>query len=141
MVNHQIGLREEEKGNTAFSTKHGHWSYKGLVFGIKTALETLQRMTNTVLSGLVGSQCSILLGDTVVYGRSLVVHDNKLREILATLWNYRLKFQLEKCEFLRKEFDYLRHIIQDSGLKHELTKIKATEEFPPPTNVKTLKDI
>jgi len=118
--------------------KHGHWSYKGLPFEIKTALETFQRMTNTVLRGLVGSRCFLFLDDIVVYGRSLVVHDNKLREILATLWNNRLKFQPEKCELLRKEFDYLRHITSDSGVKHEPTKIKAIEEFPPPTNVKPL---
>jgi hypothetical protein len=73
------------------------------------------------------------------YGISLVVHDNKLREILARLRKYTLKLQPEKCEFLRKEVDYLGNITLESGVKSEPTKIKAIEEFPPPTNVKILK--
>ena len=75
----------------------------------------------------------------MVYGRSLVVQDNKLREMLARLGKYTLKLQPEKCEFLRKEVDYLGNITLGSGVKSEPTTIKAIEEFPPPTNVKILK--
>jgi hypothetical protein len=34
---HQIELEEEDKENTAFSTKNGHWEYQRLPFGLKTA--------------------------------------------------------------------------------------------------------
>jgi hypothetical protein len=51
MGNHQIELREEDKENTAFSTKRGHWAYKRPSFGLKTAPSTFQRMINNVLCG------------------------------------------------------------------------------------------
>jgi len=75
----------------------------------------------------------------VVYGTSLVVHNNKLREILARLRKYTLQFQPQKREFSREEVDYLWNITPGSEVKSEPIKIKATGEFPPLTNLKTLK--
>lgn len=76
---HQIEVAEQDRAVTAFSTKEGHWEYKRLPFGLKTAPATFQRMMNVVLSGLTGSRCFLYLDDVIVYARSLVEHDIKLR--------------------------------------------------------------
>jgi hypothetical protein len=99
---HQIELEEKDREKTAFSTKQGHWDYRRLPFGLKTAPATFQKMVNSVLSGLTGTRCFAFLDDIVVYAKSLVEHDTKLREVLARLRKYKLKLQPEKCEFLRK---------------------------------------
>jgi hypothetical protein len=39
---HQIELEEGERPKTAFSTKQGHWEYRRLPFGLKTAPATFQ---------------------------------------------------------------------------------------------------
>jgi hypothetical protein len=49
---HQTEMDPRDIGKTQFSTKHGHWAYKRMPFGLKTAAATFQRMINTVLSGL-----------------------------------------------------------------------------------------
>jgi hypothetical protein len=43
---HQIELNQEDKDKTAFSTKQGHWAYKKMPFGLKTAPATFQAMMN-----------------------------------------------------------------------------------------------
>ena len=53
---HQIEVAEQDRAITAFSTKEGHWEYKRLPFGLKTAPATFQRMMNAVMSGLTGSR-------------------------------------------------------------------------------------
>ena len=53
---HHIEVAEQE-----FSAKEGHWEYKLLPFGFKTAPATFQRMMNGVLSGLTGSLCFVFL--------------------------------------------------------------------------------
>jgi len=78
---HQIEVAEQDRAKTAFSTKEGHWEYKRLPFGLKTAPATFQRMMNVVLRGLRGSRCSVFLDDIVLYTRSLPEHDGKLREV------------------------------------------------------------
>lgn len=60
-----------------FSTKDGHWAYKRMQFGLKTAPATFQKTMNNVLSGLTGTGCFVLLDDIVVYANSLVDHDTK----------------------------------------------------------------
>ena len=40
---HQIELEPGDGPKTAFSTKQGHWEYKRLPFGLKTAPATFKR--------------------------------------------------------------------------------------------------
>jgi hypothetical protein len=113
---HQIELAEQDRAITAFSTKEGHWEYRRLPFGLKTAPATLQRMMNVVLSGLTGSRCFVFLDDICVYAKSLSEHDTKLREVFDRLRENRLKLKAEKCQFLRKEVNYLGHVISERGV-------------------------
>jgi len=92
---------------TAFSMKEGHWVYKRMPFGLKTAPATFQKMMNNVLSGLTGTRCFVFLDDIVIYANSLVDHDRKLRDVFRRLRRYNLKLQPDKCEFLRKEVIFL----------------------------------
>ena len=92
---------EEGKGpKMAFSTKQGHWEYRRLPFGLKTALAMFQKLMNSVLSGLTRTRCFVYLDNIVIYAKSLEDHNTKLCEVLDRLRTYRLKLQQEKCEFL-----------------------------------------
>jgi len=98
MGNHHIDMDPSYIDKTAFSTKEGHWAYKRMSFGLKTAPATFQRMMN-VLSGLTGKRCSVFIGDIVMYANSLVGHDRKLRDVFRRLRKYNLKLQPNKCDF------------------------------------------
>ena len=76
---HQIEVAEQDRAVTAFSMKEGHWEYRRLPFGLKTAPATFQRMMNVMLRGLTGSRCFVFLDNIVVYARSLSEHDTKQR--------------------------------------------------------------
>jgi len=82
MCYHQIELEQGEGPKTAFSTKQGHWEYRRLPFGLKTAPATFQKMMNSVLSGLTGTRCFVYLDDIVIYAKSLADHNTKLKEVL-----------------------------------------------------------
>lgn len=136
---HQIEVAEEDRAKTAFSTKEGHWEYRRLPFGLKTAPSTFQRMMNVVLSGLTGSRCFVFLDDIVVYAKSLAKHDAKIRQVFDRIRGNNLKLKPEKCEFLRKEVSYLGHVISENGVLPDKAKTRVVEDFPTPRNVKQLK--
>ena len=136
---HQIELEEGEGPKTAFSTKQGHWEYKWLPLGLKTAPATFQKLMNSVLSGLTGTRCFVYLDDIVIYAKSLQDHNNKLREVLGRLRKHRLKLQPDECELLRKEVNYLGHQITEAGVRPDPRKVLAITTFPTPTTVKQLK--
>ena len=136
---HQIELEEGEGPKTAFRTKQGHWEYRRLPFGLKIAPATFQKLMNSVLRGLTGTRCFVYLDDIVIYAKSLADHNIKLREVLDRLRTYRLKLQPEKCEFPRKEVNYLEHQITEAGVKSDPQKMAAITSYPTPTSVKELK--
>lgn len=53
----QIDMDPSDIDKTGFSTKEGHWAYKRMPFGLKTAPSAFQRMVNNVLRGLTGTGC------------------------------------------------------------------------------------
>jgi hypothetical protein len=126
---HQIELGPKDKEKTGFSTKQGHWEYRMIPFGLKTAPATFQSMISSVLSGLTGSRCSVFLDDVVMNVRSLAEHEVKPREVFAIFRKYNLKLQPDKCEFLRKEVNYLGHIITENGVRPDPTKVQSVEIF------------
>ena len=77
---HQIDMDPSDIDKTAFSTKEGHWAYKRMLFGLKMAPATFQKMNN-VLSGLTDTRCFVFLDDIVIYANYLVHHDRKLRDV------------------------------------------------------------
>jgi hypothetical protein len=80
---HQIDMDPKDIDKTAFSTKGGHWAFRRLPFGLKTAGATSQSMMNSVFSGLTGTRCFAFLDDICIYANSLAEHDRKLREYLV----------------------------------------------------------
>jgi len=136
---HQIELAPGEGPKTAFSTKQGHWEYRILPFGLKMAPATFKKMMNSVLSGLTGTRCFVYLDDIVIYARSLADHNTKLQEVLDRLQMHKLKLQPDKCEFLRKEVNYLGHQITEAGVRLDPQKVAAIEQFPTSITSKQLK--
>ena len=136
---HQIDMDPRDVDKTAFSTKEGHWAYKRMPFGLKTAPATFQRVMNNVLSGLTGTRCFVFLDDIVVYANSLIDHDRKLRDVFGRLRKHNLKLQPDKCEFLRKEVVFLGHKISEHGVEPDTRKVEAITNFPTPKTAKQLK--
>jgi len=136
---HQIEMDPSDIDKTAFSTKEGHWAYKRMPFGLKTAPATFQKLMNNVLSVLTGTRCFVFLDDIVLYANSLADHDKKLREVLERLRKHNLKLQPDKCEFLKKDVVYLGHKISEHGVEPDARKLEVIEQFPPPKTAKQLK--
>lgn len=136
---HQIPMAREDASKTAFSTPYGHYEYTRMPFGLKNAPATFQRLMDSVLMGLQGTELFVYLDDIVVYARSLDEHEAKLARLMNRLRAVNLKLQPDKCEFLRKEVAYLGHVIGEDGVKPDPGKVKAIKEFPAPKNHKNIK--
>ena len=76
-----------------------------------------------------------------MYGEKLQVHNDKLREVLATLRMHNFKLQPEKCAFLRKEITYLGHKLTTRGLLPDSDKIAVVKKFLLPQTLATSNNI
>lgn len=136
---HQIEVNPADMPKTAFTTQSGHYEFKRMPFGLKTAPATFQRAMDNVLRGLQGIHCMVYLDDIIVYSSSLPEHISKLRKIFDRLRATNLKVTLDKSEFFRKEVLYLGHTITKDGLMPNNDKIKAVLNFPLPRSTTEIK--
>ncbi|CAK9824012.1 Retrovirus-related Pol polyprotein from transposon 297 [Anthophora retusa] len=137
---HQIGMDEKDAEKTAFSTPFGHYEFNRMPFGLRNAPATFQRLMDSILSGLQGTELFVYLDDIVIYASSLSEHKAKFNRLAERLRRANLKLQPSKCSFLRREVAYLGHIISDEGVKPCPTKISAVKNFPGPKNAKTVRE-
>lgn len=136
---HQIAMNPEDKTKTAFSTEKGHFHFTRMPFGLKGAPATFQRAMNYALTGLTGVKCFVYLDDVVIYGYDLQDHNKKICDVFNALRKFNLKLQPRKCFFLRKEINFLGHVITNNGIKPDPSKLFALQNYPRPKNAKEIK--
>lgn len=136
---HQIEMDENSRQKTAFSTDLGHYEFLRMPFGLKNAPATFQRAMNSILGDLIGKICYVYLDDVIVFGRCLKSHLRNLEKVLERLEQANLKIQLDKCEFLKRNCEFLGHIITPTGIKPNPDKIKEIQDWKLPTSEKQIK--
>lgn len=136
---HQIELDKESRQKTAFSTDLGHFEFLRMPFGLKNAPATFQRAMNSILGNLIGRVCYVYLDDIIIFGRSLNEHLENLGKVLDRLASSNLKIQLDKCEFLKRDCEFLGHVITGNGIKPNPEKIKEVEKWNLPKSQKEIK--
>ncbi|XP_056641536.1 uncharacterized protein LOC130448273 [Diorhabda sublineata] len=129
---HQIQMSECSIEKTAFNVDGGHYEYLRMPFGLKNAPSTFQRAVNEVLKDIQNKICMVYMDDIIIFSTSLQEHIQNLKLVFSKLRHAELKIQLDKCEFLRKEVEYLGHVVTPHGIKPNPNKIKAIQNFPIP---------
>lgn len=135
---HQIPLRESDIEKTAFSINNGKYEFTRLPFGLKNAPAIFQRALDDILKDHIGKICYVYIDDIIVFGNNDQSHLENVETIFHTLEKANMKVQLDKCEFFKREVEFLGFIVSPTGLKTNPTKVKAIQDFPCP---KTLKDL
>lgn len=136
---HQIEVDPRDIEKTAFSVENGHYEYVRMPFGLKNAPSTFQRVMDNVLRDLIGKECLVYIDDIVVFSVSLEEHIEKLTKVFQRLREWNLKIQVDKCHFLKKEIEFLGHVVSQDGIKPNPAKIEAIKSFPIPKTTKEIK--
>lgn len=136
----QIPLQQDSRPVTAFTVPGmGLYQFKVMPFGLHSAPATFQRLLDTIIGPDLESKAIAYLDDIVILGKTFEEHINLLEEVFKRLRQAGLKLNPEKCQFGRTELRYLGHIIDRDGIHTDPEKIRCMQEFPEPTNVKTLR--
>ena len=108
-------------------------------FGLTNAPSVFQRLMQKVLARLNPENgpdfVIVYIDDILVFSRTLEEHLEHLRLVIERLEEVQLKLKPVKCQFIRKEVDYLRHVLTPEGLKVNTRLVEAVANFPRPQNV------
>ena len=139
----QIKMHPASQEKTAFCTPHGLFEFKVMPFGLTNAPSVFQRLMQQILSSTNPEDgprfVTAYIDDLLVFSSTLSEHLHHLRLILTKLWDVGLKLNPSKCCFIRKEVEYLGHVITPHGLKPNEKLIAAVKVFVPPKNIQELR--
>ena len=118
----QVELEEEAKPLTAFTMGPlGFGECERMPFGLTNVPATFQRLMESCLGELHLSWCIIYLDDIIVFSQIPEEHLVRLQAVFDKLKAARLKSKPSKCEWFKKQINYLGHVV---GLKGVATDPK-----------------
>lgn len=136
---HQIEIDERDIHKTAFTVENGHYEFIRMPFGLKTAPATFQRLMNYVLKEYINKICLVYLDDIIIFSASIEEHIDSLNKIFKRLEEAKLMIQLDKSEFMKKETEFLGHIVTLDGIRPNPKKIECVKNFPIPKTPRQIK--
>ena len=130
---YRIRLREGDEWKTAFRTRYGHFEYMVMPFGLCNAPATFQSYINNALGELVDTICVAYLDDILVFTKTRDSHTKALRNIFERLRRSELYVKPSKCQFYRREVEFLGFILTPDGVKMDNTRVEAIQNWEEPT--------
>ncbi|MCO5590874.1 hypothetical protein L7F22_044849 [Adiantum nelumboides] len=77
--------------------------------------------------------------DMIIFSKSETVHMEHLRAVFEMLRKERLVVNGKKSEFFMEEIHFLGHIVSKDGVRMDLAKIKAIQDWPEPVNLREVR--
>ena len=107
--------------------------------GLRNAPVIFERLVEHVLTGLKSLEMLIYMDDVIVFAKDLSQHLRRVKHLCQRLRDANLKFQPDKVHLLRKEVEFLGHLVNSKGVQPDPKKIQAITDFPTPTSVKNVR--
>ena len=127
---------KKSRPKSAFVSSFGKWEFKRCPFGLAQVPAYFQRLVNEVLLGLTFAFG--YLDYILVYISDMETHLEHLRSLFVKLREAGLKLKEVKCNFLKKNIQYLGHIVSGKGITPVPKKLESIQKMPLP---KTLKEV
>ena len=129
-------IAEGDEPKTTCVTRYGSYEFWVIPFGLTNALTTFCTLMNNISHPYLDKFVVVYLDDIVVYCKTLEEHGSYLRLILR---ENELYVKKEKCSFAQGEVIFLGHKIKDGHLMMDESKVKAIQDWDPPTKVTELR--
>ena len=125
----QIMVKEEDRPKTAFVTRSGLYEYITMPFGLSNAPGTFERCMELVLKGLQWKTLLTYLDDIILFSQSVSQHLEQLDEVFTRLGAAGLMLKPSKCELLRKEVEYLGHVVSSKAVHPNPAKVDKIKKW------------
>lgn len=127
---HQIEMDPKSISKTAFTVDNGHYEFTRMPFGLKNAPATFQNAIDDVLYSLQNKVCMVYMEDIIIFSSTLQQHIADIESVFEKLSSHNLNIQLDKCEFICREVQFLGHIIHPKALSRIALKSKLSKNSP-----------
>ena len=131
---HQVTIKLKEQPKTAISTPFGLYQFQRMLFGLRNAGATFQRMMDSIFQEF--NFVFIYLDDVLIASKTKEEHRKHLRLFFDRLEQHGLFIQASKCQFGVQELEFLGHLINKEGIRTVPKKIEAIQDYSEPIEAK-----
>ena len=117
---YQIPLALDDQEKTTFVTPIGNYHYRVMLFGLKNARSTYQRMMTRMFKPQLGKNIKVYIDDMVVKSKADSEHINDLRNIFEILRKHKLRFNASKCSFGVGSSKFLGYMVTHHRIEVDL---------------------
>ncbi len=131
-----VQMKKGKEWKTAFQTRYRHYKYTVMLFGLKNAPATFQRLINNTLREYLDDFVITYLDDILIYSDDLEMHRSHVHKVLRKLNERALYVKKSKSRFKTKEIKFLDYVIQSGQIKKNPEKTNAVRNWSPSKWVK-----
>lgn len=136
---HQIRIKDSDVPKTAFNTRYGKFEFLVLPFGLSNAPPSYQAWMNNILKDCLDKFVLIYLDDACIFSKTLEEHISHVNHVISIFESHGLVVNLKKCEFGKRELEFLGFRVSQAGILPSISKIKAIQDWVRPTNVQEVR--
>ena len=137
----QIKMAKENQEKTAFITSQGLYCYNVMLFGLKNAGASYQRLVNKMFSNQIRRNMEVYVDDMLIKSKEELTHLDDLRETFATLRQYQMKLNPSKCAFGVALGKFLGFMVSQRGIEVNPEKVRAILNMASPKIVKKVQKL
>jgi Reverse transcriptase (RNA-dependent DNA polymerase) len=133
-----VCIKEGDKWKGTFKTSEGLFEPTVMFFGLTNSPMTFQTMMDDIFQEeITQGWLKIYMDDMIITMEDdNVLHTQKVNQILQKLIDHDLFLKPEKCQFHKKEVEYLGDIIGGEKVMMDPIKVRGITEWPTPTTIK-----
>ena len=134
---HQLKYSERSKPITAFTAFNGirYW-FARMIMGHRNSSAIFTRMMNKLLANVPVEHLVYFLDDLLLASHDVTTHLTNLEMILRRFTKANLKLSPSKCNFLKKEVQFVGLTLNQHGVKINDDRVSALQNIKEPRNVK-----
>jgi len=128
-----VRIKPGDEWKAAFHTNRGLFEPLVMFFGMTNSPATFQTMMNDVFRTVIAEGIVVVyLDDILIFTKTEEEHERAVRRVLEILAEHKLFLRLEKCEFHRKQIEYLGLVISENTVAMDPVKVAGVREWPTP---------
>ena len=133
-----VPLTAASRELTAFRTQAGLYQYRRMPMGLKTASATFCRFIDNIVGEMKWESVLVYIDDLLIATETEEQHLAVLSDLFARLAKSNLTLGAKKCFLGRKSVQFLGHVVSESGLSPDPSKVKAIEALKLPQSAKEM---
>jgi len=126
-----VRIKPGDEWKAAFRTNRGLFEPLVMFFGMTNSPATFQTMMNDVFRTIIAEGIIVVyLDDILIFTKTEEEHEQAVWRVLEILAEHKLFLRPEKCEFHRRQIEYLGLVISENKVAMDPVKVAGVREWP-----------